>query len=122
MKGTTMNYQTMTLDEIKAAGHLRGLQCAEHQTRPDVGSRVSAMDGMCRSGSIVLEDEDEVDEYVTACAYGSEENSRSFSPFEFTAHGFNERDDAEDAWEAFDAGIAAGIAEGVRTSRAGVAK
>jgi hypothetical protein len=36
--------------------------------------------------------------------YAAEENSRCFSPFEFTAYAFNQAENSEALWEAFDAG------------------
>jgi len=41
--------------------------------------------------------------------YTAESNSRSYSPFEFTAHEFNESEFADDLWEAFEAGTNAAI-------------
>ncbi len=38
------------------------------------------------------------------------DNIRSYSPFEFTAHEFNESEDSEALWSAFDQGIADAIA------------
>ena len=57
---------------------------------------------------------------LTAAAYSAEENGRQFSPFEFTAHDLNEDEDRADGlWEAFDAGISAGVeAEARRRVRA----
>lgn len=37
------------------------------------------------------------------------DNSRQYSPFEFTAHEFNESEYQEDLWEAFEAGTADAI-------------
>ena len=51
---------------------------------------------------------DESEAYDACMAEWSEaeENSRQFSPFEFTAHELNEAPNSEEAWEAFDEGIA----------------
>jgi hypothetical protein len=42
--------------------------------------------------------------------YAAESNSRCYSPFEFTAHEFNESEFSEDLWEAFEAGTSDAIA------------
>jgi len=65
----------------------------------------------------VTVDAENIREVHQSLCYSAEENSRSFSPFEFTAHEFNsagydgddqERDESEplaqDLWEAFEAG------------------
>ena len=72
-------------------------------------------------GRVTVDAENIREVHENAC-YSAEENSRSYSPFEFTAHKFNsagydgdeqERDEdeplAEDLWEAFDAGISDSI-------------
>ena len=46
---------------------------------------------------------------VQSLAYAGESNDRSYSPLEFTAKEFNDSEDSEALWEAFDAGIADGI-------------
>lgn len=43
------------------------------------------------------------------------DNSRQFSPFEFTAHEFNSRHNSERLWEAFEAGTADAVAADLAT-------
>lgn len=42
-------------------------------------------------------------------SFEGEQNSRQFSPFEFTAHMINTQADAEELWAAYDEGVADGI-------------
>ena len=44
----------------------------------------------------VIEDQDQADDSISAWASASESEDRSFSPFEFTAKEFNDRDDADE--------------------------
>lgn len=46
-------------------------------------------------------------------AVEAEQNSRSFSPFEFLAKEINEREDFEEAWDHYESGVSSGIAVGV---------
>ena len=54
------------------------------------------------------------DECLTKAAYDSEQNARSFSPWEFIAHDINESDDSEELWEDYDNGVTSGIADGAK--------
>lgn len=68
---------------------------------------------------------DDIRDVHAALCYAAESNSRQFSPFEFTAHEFNEYGDGDDdddsvpsadeMWEAFDAGTADAIAADLAT-------
>lgn len=57
----------------------------------------------------VTVDADNVREVHAACCYDAEANSRCYSPFEFTAREFNESEDSEALWEAFERGISDAI-------------
>ncbi len=48
-------------------------------------------------------------EYHEALCFAAESNSRDFTPFEFIAHEFNESEDAESLWEAFESGVSDSI-------------
>lgn len=50
---------------------------------------------------------------LTTAAYESEQNARQYSPWEFLAHEINSGRNPEGQWEAYDAGVAAGIKLGV---------
>lgn len=58
----------------------------------------------------VTVDADNIREIHQSLCFEAESNSRSYSPFEFTAHEFNENEElSEELWEAFDNGIADSI-------------
>ena len=59
-------------------------------------------------GRIVVDAENIREVHQDAC-FSAAENSRQYSPFEFTAHEFNESEHVDDLWEAFEAGTSAAI-------------
>ena len=60
----------------------------------------------------------ECDECRTQAAYSAEDNSRSYSPFEFLAHDLNEDEDrSEMLWDWYDRGVTAGIKAGLKFGR-----
>jgi hypothetical protein len=81
--------------------HGHGLAC--HNV-PDLGATI-----WCDALGRVTVDAENVREVHEALCYEAESNSRDYSPFEFTAHGFNESEDSEHLWESFEAGTAAAI-------------
>jgi hypothetical protein len=100
--------------------HGHGIAC--HNV-PTLGDKLW-IDGM---GKVVVDAENIREVHQSLC-HSAEENSRCYSPFEFTAHEFNSADcdedgnfdpdkegTAEELWEAFEAGtgdaIAADLAE-----------
>jgi hypothetical protein len=54
-------------------------------------------------------DAENIREVHEARCFEAEENSRSYSPFEFTAKEFNDSEFSEDLWEAFEAGTTEAI-------------
>lgn len=110
-----MEQDTRTLEEIEHAGYYRGRNCASWAELPEIGSKQRWPDEV-RPREV--ESTDDQWELVAAWAYASESADRDFTPFEFTACAFNNRDDAEACWEAFNAGIAKGIDEEVAARRA----
>lgn len=95
-------------EEVKHRGYVRGRNMAAAQEFPLLGSMQRWPDKIKEREVESIDDQQEL---MTAWAYASEEVNRSFSPFEFTACEFNNRDDAEECWSHFDAGIAEGIDE-----------
>lgn len=60
-------------------------------------------------GEITI-DADNIREAHQSLCFEAESNSRSYSPFEFTAHEFNENEElSEELWGAFDDGISDAI-------------
>lgn len=52
---------------------------------------------------------DNIAEYHELLCFAAESASRDYSPFEFVAHEFNESDDSESLWEAFESGVSDSI-------------
>jgi hypothetical protein len=76
--------------------HGHGIAC--HNV-PTLGETVRT-EGL---GRVTVDAENIREVHADACCE-AEQNSRSFSPFEYTAHEFNESEDSEALWEAFEAG------------------
>lgn len=76
-------------------------------------------DGHDRGFEIGVYNRDETEDYekYLEICYEVEENSRQFSPFEFTAKELNDLEETEDfeVWEAFELGIQDGIEEAWNT-------
>src|SRR5690349_1440955 len=71
---------------------------------PELGETLW-IDGMGR----VTVDEENIREVHQNLCFSAEDNSRSYSPFEFTAHEFNSSEDADALWEAYERGVADAI-------------
>ena len=106
VKGST---DALGISDIYLAGYSRGWNCASWQDMPEIGSTVRTD----AEGKVEIEDENDQAEVMASLASESESNDRSFSPFEFTAKELNDREDSEDAWEAYDAGISDGISANI---------
>lgn len=84
--------------------HGHGIAC--HNV-PSIG------DAICRSidwvglGKTVTAEN--AKEYHELLCFAAESSSRDYSPFEFVAHEFNESEDSEDLWAAFEAGVSDSI-------------
>lgn len=95
-------------EEVKHRGYVRGRNMAAAQEFPLLGS-MQRWSGELHGRRV--ESIDDQFELMMSWAYASEENDRSFSPFELTASEFNNRDDADECWDEFNAGIDKGIAD-----------
>ena len=90
--------------------HGHGIAC--HNV-PSIG------DSICRSvdsvglGKVVTPKN--IAEYHELLCFAAESNSRDFSPFEFVAYEFNESDDSESLWEAFESGASDSIREDLKS-------
>ena len=113
--GNKMNIETpkqfIDLTEVYEAGFMRGNNCASWCDMPDIGEKIPRHIDWVGYGVVTEENQHEVHELY---AMEGESNSRDFSPFEFTAHELNEMSDPDAAWEAFDAGIHAGVVENLK--------
>ena len=68
-------------------------------------------------GRVTVDAENVREVHESAC-FTAESNSRSFSPFEFVAHEFNDQKDecvSEELWEAFEAGTTDAIRADLET-------
>lgn len=101
--------QALAISEIYLAGYSRGWNCASWQDIPGIGSTVHTD----ADGKVEVEDENDQADAMSSLAFEAESNGRDFSPFEFTAKELNDREDSEDAWEAFEAGISDGISANI---------
>jgi hypothetical protein len=109
---TAATYETEAEQDAYKRGFDRGFSCASWQNLPEVGEEIWT-DG---EGEITVDEENAWD-VVQSLAYAGESNDRQFSPFEFTAHEFNESEDADSLWEAFDSGISDGISANIAERR-----
>lgn len=102
--------QKAYLEEVKHRGYVRGRCMAAAQEFALMGSMQRWPDELRPRRVEGIDDQHDL---MCAWAYASESANRDFSPFEFTAHEFNSRDDADEVWAAFGAGIDQGIHEEV---------
>lgn len=105
-------YQSTDLERAYRMGWNHGHGIACHNV-PDIGDTIDRSLDWVGLGKIVTIDN--IAEYHELLCFAAESNSREFSPFEFTAHEFNETDDSESLWGAFEAGIADSIHEDLKS-------
>jgi hypothetical protein len=86
-----------------SAGFQHGHGIACHNV-PTLGETVWTED----MGRVVVTAENIREIHLSEC-YAAENNSRSFSPFEFIAHDLNESQDSEALWTAFEQGVSDAI-------------
>ena len=87
--------------------HGHGIAC--HNV-PTLGERIWTE----TMGHVTVDAENIREVHQDAC-YEAADNARQYSPFEFTAHEFNESEDSEALWEAFEQGTADAIAADLST-------
>ena len=113
-KQIAAKYETENTQDAYLRGFDRGYNCAYWQDLPELGVTVWTES----DGKIVVDEENQWD-VVQDAAFDAEQNSRQFSPFEFTAAEFNSsEDDSEELWDAFDAGIGDGIQANIAERKA----
>lgn len=94
----------ITRDEAYNMGRNHGHGFACHNV-PKLGDKLW-LDDMGR----VTVDADNIREVHQSLCFAAETNSRCYSPFEFTAHEFNQQEEnSDELWQAFDEGIADAI-------------
>lgn len=108
-------------EDAKAIGRSNGISAAQYCDKVSMGESVKIRT-MFLTHDGIIDNEDDWLEFNTASAFEAEENSRQYSPFEFTAYAFNHPkdengEDIEDEWlpailwESYDDGVSEGIEE-----------
>lgn len=92
----------LTPDVTRLAGYTRGRNIAANCDMPKIGDMY---DGYTVTDKLTAA------ECLIATAHDAENEDRSFTPFEVTASAINKSDDSEALWQAYDEGIAKGIAD-----------
>lgn len=114
--GTSPNFVPRPYSRGKyRAAYLRGWQhghgIACHNV-PRIGDRIDKGVDWVGHGDRVTADN--IADYHALLCHAAADNSRQFSPFEFTAHEFNSDEDHEALWDAFEAGTTDAIAADLR--------
>jgi hypothetical protein len=94
------DWKEATLEELENEGYRVGEQIAQANS-PD------PVDNMREADKEIFK-ENLMEELTEA-----EENYRTYSPFEFFTKDLNEREDSDDAWEAYDEGISRAFSDTV---------
>jgi hypothetical protein len=97
-------YQTDKLEDAYRRGWNHGHGIACHNV-PTIGEKLFSES----LGRVVVDAENIREVHQDNC-FAAADNSKCYSPFEFTAYEFNsDEDDSESLWEAFEAGTADSI-------------
>lgn len=98
------------LADVMMRGYVRGRNCASWVEIPELGSHCRFADEQ----TLREVDDSNIEEYLIGWAHSSESTDRDYTPFEFTAHEFNNLEAegaSEAAWDTFGEGIDKGIRE-----------
>lgn len=104
-------YQSDDLERAYRMGWNHGHGIACHNV-PSIGDSIDRSVDWVGLGKTVTSEN--IAEYHEALCFAAESNSREYSPFEFIAHEFNESDDPESLWEAFESGVSDSIREDLK--------
>jgi len=104
-------YQSASLENAYRMGWNHGHGIACHNV-PAIGDKIDRCVDCVGLGKTVTAEN--VAEYHEALCFAAECNSRQFSPFEFIAHEFNESEESESLWEAFESGVSNSIREDLK--------
>jgi len=99
-------YQSADLERAYRMGWNHGHGIACHNI-PSIGDRIDPWVDCNGLGKVVTSEN--IAEYHELLCFAAESNSRDYSPFEFVAHEFNESEDSESLWEAFESGASDSI-------------
>lgn len=109
VKATAAKYETEAEQDAYLRGYDHGRGIAGYNV-PTLGESVHTED----MGRVTVTAENIRDVHASEC-YAAESNSRCYSPFEFTASEFNESDESETLWAAFEAGTGDAISDDLAT-------
>ena len=104
-------YKSADLEKAYRMGWNHGHGIACHNV-PAIGDSIDRSVDWVGLGKTVTSEN--IAEYHEALCFAAESNSREYSPFEFIAHEFNESDDSESLWEAFESGVSDSIREDLK--------
>jgi hypothetical protein len=91
----------------RAAGH----SCASWCDVPELGAEIPRHLDWVGYGTLTADNQRDVHAMF---AHEAESNGRQYSPFEFTAHAFNEAPNSDALWSEYERGIDAGITANLR--------
>lgn len=90
-------------------GKEHGYSVASWNDLPELGDKIEkTIDWIGLGETVTLEN---VAEYFSVICHEAEDNSRQYSPFEFTAHDINECKNSDVLWDEFERGIDKGISD-----------
>lgn len=98
--------------EAKEFGEQTGREMIESMDIPAIGDAIDDSLAWIGFGDVITE-QNRFDYICTMAGYGEEAN-REIAPFEFTAHEFNESDDPDEMWSAYEDGVIDGMTEALR--------
>lgn len=104
-------YQSEDLERAYRLGWNHGHGIACHNV-PSIGDSIDRSVDWIGLGKTVTEEN--IVEYHGLLCHAVADSSREYSPFEFIAHEFNESDDSESLWEAFESGVSDSIREDLK--------
>lgn len=104
-------YQSSDLERAYRMGWNHGHGIACHNV-PAIGDSIDRSVDWVGFGKTVTQDN--IAEYHELLCFTVADASREFSPFEFIAHEFNESDDSESLWEAFESGVSDSIRDDLK--------
>ena len=105
------DYKSPDLEKAYRLGWNHGHGIACHNV-PEIGDSIDRCVDWIGLGKTVTAEN--IAEYHELLCFAAESNSREYSPFEFIAHEFNESDDSESLWEAFESGVADSIRDDLK--------
>lgn len=89
--------------DIRCLGEDNGYELATWVDLPNIGDKTKRHIDYVGLGQI--KDADDAEAYFVMLCDFAEENNRSYSPFEFLAKEFSDREDSEECWGHYSSGL-----------------